>query len=86
MPRPAMDVIASVEWGRTTAHELQALLFGHRRTLLIGVALLAVALVGLIWRNVRREREMGPEAVETYVSLPGRPARPSRVRHGGEVD
>jgi UDP-GlcNAc:undecaprenyl-phosphate GlcNAc-1-phosphate transferase len=62
-------------------------LFGHRRTLLIGVVLLAVALVALVWRNVRRERAVVREAqVETYVSLPGRPAQPSRVRHGGEVD
>jgi len=60
-------------------------LFGHRRTLLIGVALLAVALVGLIWRNLRREPLVSSEQ-EPYVSLPGRPAQPTRVRHGGEVD
>jgi UDP-GlcNAc:undecaprenyl-phosphate GlcNAc-1-phosphate transferase len=58
--------------------------FGHRRTLLIGVALLAVALVGLVWRNLRRQpAETEPEG---YMTLPGRPATPTRVRHGGEVD
>jgi len=59
-------------------------LFGHRRTLLIGVALLAVALVALIWRNLRREPAM--DEGEAYLALPGRPASPTRVRHGGEVD
>lgn len=60
-------------------------LFGHRRTLLIAVALLAVALIGLIWRNRRREPVMAKEGTG-YVTLPGRPAQPTRVRHGGEVD
>jgi UDP-GlcNAc:undecaprenyl-phosphate GlcNAc-1-phosphate transferase len=59
-------------------------LFGHRRIMLVAVALLAVALIGLIWRNLRREPQMAEG--EAYVTLPGRPAQPSRVRHGGEVD
>jgi UDP-GlcNAc:undecaprenyl-phosphate GlcNAc-1-phosphate transferase len=59
-------------------------LFGHRRILLVAVALLVLALVGLVWRNLRGERQMAPD--EGYVSLPGRPAHPTRVRHGGEVD
>ncbi len=59
-------------------------LFGHRRILLVAVALLAVTLIGLIWRNLRREPAMAEG--EPYVTLPGRPATPSRVRHGGEVD
>jgi UDP-GlcNAc:undecaprenyl-phosphate/decaprenyl-phosphate GlcNAc-1-phosphate transferase len=60
-------------------------LFGHRRILLVAVALLAVALIGLIWRNMRREPVV--ESEETgYLQLPGRPAAPSRIRHGGEVD
>lgn len=62
-------------------------LFGHRRTLLVAVVLLAVALVGLVWRNVRRGPEVvGADESAGYVQLPGRPATPSRVRHGGEVD
>ena len=60
-------------------------LFGHRRILLVAVGLLAVALIGLIWRNIRREPVVEPEDAG-YVTLPGRPAQPSRVRHGGELD
>jgi UDP-GlcNAc:undecaprenyl-phosphate GlcNAc-1-phosphate transferase len=60
-------------------------LFGHRRILLVAVALLAVALIGLIWRNMRREPVVEAEDAG-YIALPGRPATPSRVRHGGEVD
>jgi UDP-GlcNAc:undecaprenyl-phosphate GlcNAc-1-phosphate transferase len=60
-------------------------LFGHRRVLLVAVALLAVALVGLIWRNMRREPVVESEEAG-YLTLPGRPAAPSRIRHGGEVD
>ena len=55
-------------------------LFGHRRIMLVAVGLLALALIALIWRNARRP------APESYVTLPGRPATPSRVRHGSEVD
>lgn len=64
-------------------------LFGHRRTLLIAVALLAVALIALILRNARREREPEPRIElpqERYVALQGHPAQPTRVRHGGELD
>jgi UDP-GlcNAc:undecaprenyl-phosphate/decaprenyl-phosphate GlcNAc-1-phosphate transferase len=60
-------------------------LFGHRRILLVAVGLLAVALIGLIWRNIRREPAMEAED-GGYMTLPGRPASPSRIRHGGEVD
>jgi UDP-GlcNAc:undecaprenyl-phosphate/decaprenyl-phosphate GlcNAc-1-phosphate transferase len=59
-------------------------LFGHRRILLVAVVLLGVALIGLVWRNLRRGPQ--PQATEGYVTLPGRPASPTRVRHGGEVD
>jgi UDP-GlcNAc:undecaprenyl-phosphate/decaprenyl-phosphate GlcNAc-1-phosphate transferase len=60
-------------------------LFGHRRVLLVAVGLLAIALIGLIWRNMRREPVV--EAEDTgYMTLPGRPATPSRIGHGGEVD
>src|SRR5258708_29344421 len=60
-------------------------LFGHRRVLLVAVGLLAIALIGLIWRNMRREP--GVEAEDTgYIALPGRPPPPTRVRPGGQVD
>src|SRR5215472_4425616 len=39
--RQPLDVIASVEWGRQTAHELQDLLFGYRRTLKVPVVKIA---------------------------------------------
>jgi UDP-GlcNAc:undecaprenyl-phosphate GlcNAc-1-phosphate transferase len=61
-------------------------LFGHRRILLVAVGLLALTLAAMVWRNLRR----GPAPVEPeasgYVTLPGRPAHPTRIRHGGEVD
>jgi UDP-GlcNAc:undecaprenyl-phosphate GlcNAc-1-phosphate transferase len=60
-------------------------LFGHRRILLVAVGLLAVALIGLIWRNIRREPVVESEDAG-YVTLPGRPAQPTRIHHGGEVD
>jgi hypothetical protein len=63
-------------------------IFGHRRILLVAVGLLALALAGMIWRNMRRPAAPGTAPTEEpgYVSLPGRPATPTRVRHGGEVD
>jgi len=66
-------------------------LFGHRRILLVAVGLLALTLIGLVWRNLRREPApaVSPSVDEKpagYVTLPGRPATPTRVRHGGEVD
>ncbi|HEV7678767.1 MAG TPA: MraY family glycosyltransferase [Candidatus Dormibacteraeota bacterium] len=63
-------------------------LFGHRRILLVAVGLLALALAGMVWRNLRRPPGSGgvPAEEPGYVTLPGRPATPTRVRHGGEVD
>jgi UDP-GlcNAc:undecaprenyl-phosphate/decaprenyl-phosphate GlcNAc-1-phosphate transferase len=63
-------------------------LFGHRRILLVAVGLLALALAAMIWRNLRRPPGPGiaPAEEPGYVILPGRPATPTRIRHGGEVD
>jgi len=59
-------------------------IFGHRRTLAVAVVILALAMVGLLWRNRRRVlTEVEPE---DYLLMRGRAAMPTRARHPSEVD
>jgi UDP-GlcNAc:undecaprenyl-phosphate GlcNAc-1-phosphate transferase len=56
--------------------------FGHKRILDVALALLVVALVGLLWRSRRRPHVDS----DGFVVVRGRRSVPARARHGGEAD
>lgn len=60
-------------------------IFGHRRIVVVGVVLFAVALVVLWWRHRKRIASYEVDA-EGYLIIPGTRATPARVRHRGEID
>ena len=57
--------------------------FGHRRILDVALALLVVALVGLLWRTRRRRPEVDADG---FLVVRGRRSIPARARRGGEAD
>ncbi len=57
--------------------------FGHKRILDVALALLVVALVGLLWRARRRRPQLDADG---FLVVRGRRQVPARVRRGGEAD
>ncbi len=57
--------------------------FGHRRILDIALALLVIALMGLLWRSRRRKPTFDSEG---FLVVKGRRSVPARARRGGESD
>src|ERR1035437_8099473 len=57
--------------------------FGHRRILDIALALLVIALIGLLWRSRRRKPTFDSEG---FLVVKGRRSVPARARRGGESD
>ncbi len=57
--------------------------FGHRRILDVALALLVIALVGLLWRSRRHRPEFDSDGL---VVVRGRRSIPARARRGGEAD
>jgi UDP-GlcNAc:undecaprenyl-phosphate GlcNAc-1-phosphate transferase len=58
-------------------------IFGHRRILDVAIALLAIALIALLWRTRRRRPHFDPDG---FLVVRGRRSMPARARRGGEVD
>lgn len=58
-------------------------IFGHRRILDVAIALLAIALIALLWRIRRRRPHFDPDG---FLVMRGRRSMPARARRGGEVD
>jgi UDP-GlcNAc:undecaprenyl-phosphate GlcNAc-1-phosphate transferase len=57
--------------------------FGHKRILDVALALLVVALIGLLWRARRRRPQLDADG---FLVVRGRRQVPARVRRGGEAD
>ena len=58
-------------------------IFGHRRILDVALALLIVALVGLLWRARNRRPHFDADG---FLVVRGRRSMPARARRGGEAD
>jgi hypothetical protein len=57
--------------------------FGHRRILDVALALLVVALIGLLWRTRRRRPQFDSDG---FLVVRGRRHAPARIRRSGEAD
>lgn len=72
--RPPLTVIASVQWGRETAHELQELLFGYRKTLKVPIVQMSEAMGvtdSIVHRLERNERDARLSTVLRYAKCLG---------------